>query len=763
MIRSKDSTGGQARDSLIEPPSRPAQLALLLYLLAALAYLGWRATTLNPSAPIFSWLLYAAEWLAFAVGLLQLFTVVRLRRRPRLPAAAGLGVDLLVLAGREPVERIRQSLLAARNIDYPHATWLLDGQDRAELRALAAELGLRYLHDDKASSANALINRALQLSSAAFIAIFEVDHAPKRDFLDASLGHFGDPAVAFVQTAQDFLNLDARPTREGGLAQRSGQSLFFRVIQPGRDAWNAALYCGSCAVFRRTAIEAIGGFPPDRPGADLETSLAIHKAGLQSVYVAEALAFGVAPSTVAAVQARRRRRDRGALRLLLRERLFLHGPLSLPQRLNYLAGTLGSLDGWQQALCYAAPVWMLLTGSLPLVASLGLFLALFLPYQTLRLLAEEETRRGHGRRRLIAAQNMARFISLMRAGQQGLQRTAPATPPDAMTEPPEPALGSLPLPGLLPTVWPQLLVAGVNLFALLFGLTAWLKGDGGLPFDGLLAAGIWASLNVGIALQAMRRALVRADGPRQARRFAIPLPALVVIDGSEIPMTVDNISVGGARMYGDFPNRLKIGDALVGELFLPGESLSFSGRVVALRKPDKPSEDGQYHAALGISLQWPDRATEDRLGLFLYGSDLDWQFRHPDLPPRTPSERIAGLFDKPPVDPLAGKHWATIRYDADGEIGHGLISVASSPGPRVVVTSHPLTPAEPLQASKFSRRQPQGLRIMPRRELAQLSTPTSTLYLTEVKAAPMLEPMRDPPSASSTPMLPPGRYGAAPS
>ena len=105
-------------------------------------------------------------------------------------------------------------------------------------------------------------------------------------------------------------------------------------------------------------------------------------------------------------------------------------------------------------------------------------------------------------------------------------------------------------------------------------------------------------------------------------------------------------------------------------------------------------------------------------------------------------ERLIARSRGTAADPLAGKHWATIRYDADGEIGHGLISVASSPGPRVIVTSHRLPLSEPLQASKFSRRQPQGLRIMPRRELAQLSTPTSTLYLTEVKAAPMLEPMR---------------------
>ncbi len=615
---------------------------------------------------------------------------------------------------------------------------------------MAEELAVRHLPSrDPQAGRNLRLNQALSQCDADFVAIFDADHAAKRSFLDATLGHFRDPRVAFVQAAQDFLDADAAPSRLAG-GRRSDTSLFYRITQRGHDAANAALYCGSCAVFRRSALATIGGFPEDRSGAELDTSLAVHKAGLRSVYVAEPLAFGIAPPDARAARQIQRQRDRGALRLLLREVLFLRGRLTPAQRLSYLTSALASLNGWQQALCCTAPVWMLLSGNLPLVADLGLFASLFLPFQLLRVLADEEADRGQGRRRLIAAQDLQRLESLVRRN-----RGRPQALPTASVAPaPAPAVRLA--PAVVRRIWPQLLVAGLNLGAITVGLFLAYRGSArALPADGLIAATIWAALNVLIAVRAMRQTADRPDEQRQARRFAIPLPASISVDGGAITMTVDNISSTGARLYGDFPSHLKPGDAIAGELYLPGDSLPFTGTVAALLKPDKPSEDGQYHAALGIAFRWPDRRAEDRLNLFLYGSDLEWQFQRPDCLGNTSREHITALFSRAPPDPLAGKYWAAIRYDADGEPGHGLISIASSPGPRVVVTEHPLPLTEPIQASKFSRRQPQGLRITPRRELARLATPTAMLYLTEVKTAPILEAMSS--------EIPTRHFGAAPS
>ena len=47
----------------------------------------------------------------------------------------------------------------------------------------------------------------------------------------------------------------------------------------------------------------------------------------------------------------------------------LDGRSTLPQRLNYIASALTYFDGWQKLVFYLAPVWVLLSGTMPLLAS----------------------------------------------------------------------------------------------------------------------------------------------------------------------------------------------------------------------------------------------------------------------------------------------------------------------------------------------------------------------------------------------------------
>lgn len=738
MSSSTNSERDPAERGQIEPPSRPAQLIVLLYLLSAVAYLGWRATTLNPAAPIFSRLFYGAELLAFAVSLLDLFVVWKLRRRPLRPAPPDLAVDLLIVTDGEPAEHLRRALLAAGNLDYPHATWLLDDGDRAELRILAAEFGAHHLASPSAgASSSQRINAALAGSNAEFVAVLAADHAAKRSLLDATLGHFRDPRVAFVQTAIDFPDAAASRPRGFGGHGPCGLLPLSPLVQRGRDCSNSALYGGSGVVFRRAAIDLIGGFPDDRPDTALDLSLAVHKAGLHSVFVADPQVFGIAAASPRKCSEHQWPRGLTALRLLFRETLFLRGSLSPAQRLNYLATTLAGLNGWQQMLCYAAPVWILMEGSLPIDVSPMLFAALFLGLRLLRVLADDEASRGHRRWQLIGSEGLKRFASRVRSQWRSTQALI-AT---------QQVRGSQLRPNLsaISRRWPQLLVAAANAGAVLLAVLLVRRGGiHALSSEGLITAVLWASLNVVVATQAMAATVVGLGEQRQARRFAIPLPADLDIDGGRITMTVDNLSLAGARLYGNFPGRLRSGDAVSGYLHLPGDTLPFSGTVAALLKPDKPSRDGQYHAALGIAFRWPDRGIEDRLSLFLYGSDLQWRFQRQHDDARTSRERIVARFRKAAIDPLAGKHWAAIRYDVDDQTRYGLISAASSPGPRVVATGHPLPADETLHVSKFSRRQPQGLRITAHRELARLSTPTATLYLTEVRTAPILETAASP-------------------
>ncbi|MEU5285222.1 cellulose synthase catalytic subunit [Streptomyces sp. NPDC020755] len=232
---------------------------------------------------------------------------------------AGLpGVDLYLPTCGEPLPVLANAYRAVAALDWPDAltVWVLDDADRPEVAALAAEHGYRYVvrpdrgHLKKAGN----LNHALTLSGAEYIAILDADFAPRPDFLRHLVPYLADPAVGIVQSPQCF-DTDAGMDwiqRAAGAAQE----WFFRWIQPSRDASDAAICCGSNAVYRRAAIDLAGGFARLDHSEDLYTGLALHERGFRTQYVPVLVAKGTSPDTVTSFVNQQYRWAMGNLHLL---------------------------------------------------------------------------------------------------------------------------------------------------------------------------------------------------------------------------------------------------------------------------------------------------------------------------------------------------------------------------------------------------------------------------------------------------------------
>jgi cellulose synthase (UDP-forming) len=79
------------------------------FLLCSLWHLGWRATTLNPQACIFSWVLYAAELFGFLTASLHLFMTWWLTRREPPPVPPGMSIDVFIPTINESEAIVRRS------------------------------------------------------------------------------------------------------------------------------------------------------------------------------------------------------------------------------------------------------------------------------------------------------------------------------------------------------------------------------------------------------------------------------------------------------------------------------------------------------------------------------------------------------------------------------------------------------------------------------------------------------------------------------
>jgi cellulose synthase/poly-beta-1,6-N-acetylglucosamine synthase-like glycosyltransferase len=348
-------------------------------------YLHWRlfATVLPADGPAYE---IAWIWLCFAIELLAIFDqfilfLAFLRRTDRRPEAdrheARLramraeelpSVDVFIPTYNEPIEVLEKTITGALCLEYPNVSvWVLDDGRRPWLKEFCELKGAGYLNrPDNAHAKAGNINHALTKTNAEFVAVFDADFVPQRNFLMRTIGFFVDPQIGIVQTPHAFYNHD--PMQANLALQKSlpdEQRLFFDAIMPSRDGWNAAFCCGSNSVTRRAALRAVGdALPTDSITEDMLLTMALLRKGYVTRYLCERLAFGLAPETVDAFFVQRQRWARGATQILyLRTGPFGPG-LTMMQRLLFLPTHWLSL-GLRSMFALAAPVVFLWTGVSP--------------------------------------------------------------------------------------------------------------------------------------------------------------------------------------------------------------------------------------------------------------------------------------------------------------------------------------------------------------------------------------------------------------
>ena len=175
-----------------------------------------------------------------------------------------------------------------------------------------------------------------------------------------------------------------RPSNRVAAAAWSQQALFFGPIARGKDAHRSMFCCGTNVVFRRRALEAVGGFPAGSLTEDFALSLELHERGWRSVVRARGAgqrprARGPGRPTSASSTAGPAAASGCIPTVLARRPAAAH-------KLQYLLSASYFLSGWTVLVYLSMPVVRILTGAQPLAgAAADSFLAAFGPYFALSL------------------------------------------------------------------------------------------------------------------------------------------------------------------------------------------------------------------------------------------------------------------------------------------------------------------------------------------------------------------------------------------
>jgi len=237
--------------------------------------------------------------LLFAFGLNLLYITSRATRlRPQPPPAIATDdaplvcVQVPVYNERYVAERV---LDAVCTIDWPAdrlEVQVLDDSDddtTAIITRRAARWrrdGIRITHVRRGPrtgyKAGALAF-GMTLTEAPFIAIFDADFVPPRDFLRRMLGAFNDPSIGFAQARWGHLN-----ERYSWLTRVQALAIDFhfvveRAVQLADGYFTN--FTGTAGVWRRVAIEDSGGWSADTLTEDLDLSYRAQLRGWRATYV----------------------------------------------------------------------------------------------------------------------------------------------------------------------------------------------------------------------------------------------------------------------------------------------------------------------------------------------------------------------------------------------------------------------------------------------------------------------------------------------
>ncbi len=372
----------------------PVLVLITLSLTVSMRYMYWR---ISSTLAFESWLdicfgygLLAAELyslLVLTLGYLQ--TAWPLRRKPQMltmPPAEWPTVDVFIPSYNESLDIVSLTIFAAQAIDWPQdklRVHVLDDGRREEFREFCDNIGVNYLvrSDNKHAKAGNL-NEALKVTDGEFVAIFDADHVPTRSFLQICMGWFyKDPKLAMLQTPHFFFSPD--PFEKNLNTFRSVPNegeLFYGLVQDGNDLWNAAFFCGSCAVMRRTALMEIGGIATETLTEDAHTALKMNRAGYNTAYLAIPQAAGLATENLARHIRQRVRWARGMAQIFRVDNPLKGRGLRLGQRLCYLNAMLHFFYGLPRLIFLTAPLTYLFFGAHIFQASALMITAYVLPH-----------------------------------------------------------------------------------------------------------------------------------------------------------------------------------------------------------------------------------------------------------------------------------------------------------------------------------------------------------------------------------------------
>jgi cellulose synthase (UDP-forming) len=255
-----------------------------------------------------------------------------------------------------------QGVTTLQNPNYNTNVIVLDDSKSEIVQNLSKKFGFGYLSRPNRGEMKKAGNLkyGFEHSSSEFVLILDADFRPRHDFILDTLPYMSDPLTAIVQTPQffdnnkDLHNYSALQSGAGNI-----QEDFYKIIQVARGQFNGAICVGSCALYRRSALNEVGGTAQVEHSEDIMTGFRLKDAGWSVRYLPIILSKGVCPEDIHAFFKQQTRWCSGTMTLLSNSEFWK------------------SRVDWSTKLCYVLGLLFYLSNPIATLISLQSLLVLF--------------------------------------------------------------------------------------------------------------------------------------------------------------------------------------------------------------------------------------------------------------------------------------------------------------------------------------------------------------------------------------------------
>ncbi len=228
-------------------------------------------------------------------------------------------VQLPIYNERYVIERLIDSVAA---FDYPkdrlEIQVLDDSTDEtkdivaAKVAAFKAQgLDIKQVRRDMRTGYKAgALEYGMEQAKGEYLAIFDADFLPPKDFLTRTLTGFTHENIGMVQTRWGHINQDYSVLTK---MQAFGLNAHFTIEQKGRLAAGSFInFNGTAGIWRKTCIQDAGGWHHDTLTEDLDLSYRAQLKGWKFEFMEELLSPAELPVVIPAVKSQQYRWNKGA-------------------------------------------------------------------------------------------------------------------------------------------------------------------------------------------------------------------------------------------------------------------------------------------------------------------------------------------------------------------------------------------------------------------------------------------------------------------